>query len=176
MAPSQRAHGASGQGGWLEVAAGWRDRLQYGVLLPVLLVGGAGLVALGVPPPPTTGAMVAFYGLLGLAVVTGLGFALTAWRARLVVGPSGLVVRSGLRERLIPWNQLERVEVGPPHRYAGRRGRSARWQALNVRTGGAQLPVVVAATNRPANRMPELVGEVDRALAVYGHKVQRDER
>jgi hypothetical protein len=96
----------------LVVRPHWRDRLQYGTVLPVLLLGGVALLAAIAPPPPTLGARLALAGGAVLAVAVGLGFGLTAWRSRLVVGPSGLEVRRGVSVRLVPYDRLERIEVG----------------------------------------------------------------
>lgn len=155
----------------LEVRSHWRDRLQYGIVVPVLSVGFGVLVVVG-PPPPSLPAMLALRGFGLLLVTTGIQFALTAWRSRLIIGPSGLVVRRAVREDLVPWNRLEHVTVGSAHSYAGVRGRGTRWGALHVGIEGGRLPLVVAATNRPKGTLPELVAEVDAALAYYGHRVQ----
>jgi hypothetical protein len=141
-------------------------------VLPVLLLGGVALLAAVAPAPPTLGARLALAGGGVLAVVVGLGFGLTARRSRLVVGPSGLEVRRGVSVQLVPYDRLERIAVGHPHRYAGRHGRGPRWRALHVHATGAQRPLVVPATNRPRRAMPQLVAEVDAALAPYGHRVE----
>ena len=118
----------------------------------------------------------AFSGTLLLAVVVGVGVALTAWRARLPLGPRNLTLRGPLRERVVPWDRLERLEVGRAYRYGGRHGRIPRWRTLHVRVRGEQLPLVAIATNRPRRELPGLVAEVDRLLAVHGRRVHRGTR
>ncbi len=155
----------------LVVRTHWRDRLQYGIVLPVLMLGGVALLAAIAPAPPTLGATLALAGGGVLAVAVGVGFGLTAWRSRLVVGPSGLEVRRAVSVQLVPYNRLERIEVGHPHRYAGRHGRGP--AGARVHATGQQRPLVVPATNRSRRAMPQLVAEVDAALAPYGHRVER---
>jgi hypothetical protein len=94
----------------LVVRPHWRDRLQYGTVLPVLLGGVAASAGIA-PLPPTLGASLALAGGAVLAVVVGLVFALTAWRSRLVVGPSGLEVRRAVSVQLVPYDRLERIQV-----------------------------------------------------------------
>lgn len=106
-------------------------------------------------------------------MIGSIGFALTAWRSRFIVSPSGIVVQQAIRQRLFSWGRIEQVALGHPHSYAGRQGRGPRWQALHVHATGETLPVIAAATNRPRRHMPDLVNRVELALAAYGHQVQR---
>jgi len=157
----------------LQIVPTWRDRAQYGVVIPALAIGGSTLLAVIAPPPPSLPAALAFYGTLLLAVVVGIGSALTSWRARLTLGPRGLTLRGPLRDRVVSWDRFERLEVGRAYRYAGRRGRTRRWRALHVRVRDEQLPLVAIATNRPKHAMPSLVADVDRLLAFHGRHVHR---
>ena len=157
----------------LTVTSHWRDRLYYGTVIPALCVVGGATLLLISPPPPSVPAAFAFYLVIVGFMIGGVGFALTAWRSRFIISPSGIVVQQAIRQRLFPWGRVEQVTLGRPHSYAGRHGHGPRWQALQVHTIGETLPVTAAATNRPKRHMPELVNRIDQALAPYGRHVQR---
>ena len=157
----------------LTVTSHWRDRLYYGTVIPALCIVVGATMLLLAPPPPSVPAALAFYGMTIGFIIGGVGFALTAWRSRFIVSPSGIVVHQAIRQRLFPWDRLEAITLDRPHRYAGRHGRGPRWQALHVHATDERMPVIAAATNRPKRHMPDLVNRVDQALAPYGHRVQQ---
>jgi hypothetical protein len=152
------------------------DRLIYGTVVPFCVAVVVVLVSL-LDRPPDLVAAVALYGFVGLMITASAAMAATAWRASLTVREDGLVIHGGLRELRISWGEVERIAVGRPHAYAGRKGRtSGRWRALHVHVAGEPLPVIVAATNRRRAAMSRLVADVEPALAPHQLRIDVEAR